>query len=61
MKKQIEEIKELKQKSGKSSRLFRSEKKKMKKRRLQLEFAVAQDKWDKEVKEKKKGDQKMAS
>ncbi len=51
--KQIEEIKELKQKAVKAQDYLEARKLKDEEERLQLELAVAQDKWDKEVKEKK--------
>jgi len=49
----IEEIKELKQKAVKAQDYLEARKLKDEEERLQLELAVAQDKWDKEVKEKK--------
>lgn len=48
--KQIEEIKELKQKAVKAQDYLEARKLKDEEERLQLELAVAQDKWDKEVK-----------
>ena len=49
----IEEIKDLKQKAVKAQDYLEARKLKDEEERLQLELAVAQDKWDKEVKEKK--------
>jgi ATP-dependent Clp protease ATP-binding subunit ClpC len=50
----IEEIKELKQKAVKAQDYLEARKLKDEEERLQMELAAAQDKWDKEVKEKKK-------
>ncbi len=49
----IEEIKELKQKAVKAQDYLEARKLKDEEERLQMELAAAQDKWDKEVKEKK--------
>lgn len=49
----IEEIKELKQKAVKDQDYLEARKLKDEEERLQMELAAAQDKWDKEVKEKK--------
>lgn len=49
----IEEIKELKQKAVKAQDYLEARKLKDEEERLQMELSAAQDKWDKEVKEKK--------
>ena len=49
----IEEIKDLKQKAVKAQDYLEARKLKDEEERLQMELAVAQEKWDKEVKEKK--------
>ena len=51
--KQIEEIKELKQKAVKAQDYLEARKLKDEEEQLQMELSVAQEKWDKEVKEKK--------
>ncbi len=51
--KQIEDIKELKQKAVKAQDYLEARKLKDEEERLQMELSVAQEKWDKDVKEKK--------
>lgn len=52
--KKIEDIKELKQKAVKAQDYLEARKLKDEEERLQMELNSAQDKWDKDVKEKKK-------
>lgn len=52
--KKIEDIKEMKQKAVKAQDYLEARKLKDEEERLQMELNAAQDKWDKDVKEKKK-------
>jgi ATP-dependent Clp protease ATP-binding subunit ClpC len=54
----IEEIKELKQKAVKAQDYLEARKLKDEEERLQMELAAAQDKWDKEVKRKRRSNRR---